>query len=129
MRVLRCSIVSALSILLTSACAADSNGEWCGFLDQGFDDDKSYCPDPDAPEKCEEIRDELLDKIDACAQASGLELTEQQLEDAGDELDCESAKAIRDEEADCKDDLDSADCNDTGLFDLPESCKGVVLTW
>ncbi len=115
--------------LLGGGCASDSKGEWCSFLDQGFDDGESYCPDPDAPEACEDISDQVVEKADTCAQGVGLELTDEQRDDVADALDCDSAKAIGLDEEDCKDDLDDAPCNEDGLFDLPESCKGVVKTW
>ena len=127
-------LATALSFTLASllaGCGADSKGAWCGWLDMGFDgnSDDSYCPDPDAPDTCEQIRDDLLDKVDTCALDAGVELTEAQLEEAGDALDCENAKAISKEEDSCNSDLDDAECEADGTFELPDSCRGVIMSW
>lgn len=127
----RISTVLQLIVLLPSAlagCTADSKGEWCGVLDQGFADDETYCPDPDAPKQCESLRNTLIDRFDGCAQDAGLTLTDAQLEEAASALDCDNAKAMSVTEDECRSDIDAAECDGATLA-LPESCKGVVKSW
>lgn len=114
-----------------AGCGADSKGAWCSWFDMGFDgsSNDSYCPDPDAPETCEQIRDDLLDKVDSCAQGAGIELTDEQLDEAGEALDCENAKAISRDEERCNSDLDDAACAADGTFELPDACRGVIMSW
>ncbi len=124
------AIASLLGAVATSAaCGADSKGHWCGILDMGVSGDESFCPEADAPERCEEIRDELIDHIVECGEGAGVSYTEDQLDDIADQLACDDARALRPTEDDCREAIPEEPCGDNGVPALPDACEGVVVSW
>lgn len=120
---------SVVAVLALGACGADTKGQWCGVLDMGYSGEESFCPEADAPERCEEIRDTLIDHIVDCGAGVGVSYTEEQLDDIAAQLDCDEARALRPEEDECRDAIPDEPCGDNGVPELPEACQGVVVSW
>jgi hypothetical protein len=104
---------------LSSACASDAKGNSCGLLDMYVaSDEQTYCPDPEAPEACEDLVDEMLASFAGCAQEAGLSVDEEALR-----ADLESRGSL----PDCIDLLRDPECT-AGTPELGDTCRGVVLT-
>jgi hypothetical protein len=123
-------LLTSLALIgMLASCAADSKGTWCGILDMGYSGDEQYCPEADAPERCEEIRDLLIDHIEECGEGAGVTFTPEQLDEIASQLDCEEARALRATEEDCRDAIPEEPCGDNGVPELPDACEGVILDW
>lgn len=118
-----------VALLAFVGCGADAKGQWCGLLDMGVSDGQSFCPEADAPERCEELREELIDHIVECGERVGVSYTDDQLDEVAAQLDCESARALRPTEDDCREAIPDEPCGDNGVPELPDACEGVVLSW
>ena len=121
------SLVAAVVAL--DGCGADAKGQWCGLLDMGVSGDESYCPEADAPERCEEFRYLLIEHIVDCGEGVGVSYSEEQLDDVAAQLDCEEARALRATEDDCREAIPDEPCGASGVPELPDACDGVVLNW
>lgn len=119
----------SIAMLALGGCGADSKGQWCGILDMGYSGEESFCPEADAPERCEDLRDTLIDHIIDCGEGVGVSYTDEQLDDIAAQLDCEEARALRPAEDECKDAIPDEPCGDNGVPELPASCQGVVVSW
>lgn len=131
MRLLCCCSVLFL-VALGAACGNDSKGNSCGVLDMYVSsDDDTYCPDPDAPEQCEALFDDMLGAFVICAEESGLSYDEDdlraELEDRGALPSCDRAVATSLGYEDCQDLLRDPECEGS-TPKLGDSCSGVVLT-
>lgn len=107
------------AVLALNACATDVKGESCGFLDAFVTEDgETYCPDENAPEDCEGLKDAAVVWFVGCG------ISEAEAEQAADNaFACENAVASSPDFDECIDTLENEPCE---ALALPDVCKGAV---
>ena len=130
------SIAFCLATALSTACGTDVKGNTCPLLDMGGDDDgdatELYCPDPDAPEDCRVLHEDMVAAAVLCAENAGFgelveDLLRAEMEQEGVLKDCDNAMATDISYDECQESLAQPECEADGTVAWPDSCRGAIL--